>query len=272
MISVNSSTLLQKKLQNGEEAFCSGLFLSARWAVVSQIAKNGTHLIILPTRESAEYCSADLYNMVEGDCIFFLPESGKSVERSNYKSSLGVQRTAAIGKILNNNEELLFVVTYPEALEEKLPSAQKLSDALFTIKVGEEIPYQSLQTRLIGEGFEKVDFVSAPGQFAVRGAVIDVFSYSLDKPYRVSFFGNEVDKIHTFDCNTQLSIDSLSQADIYPDIAAKETEDGEGESLLTLLSADTTVWLDSSDMYREKDFFADSLKFKHVFLDIPLQR
>ena len=127
LISKNSSALLQKKLQNGNEAFCSGLFLSARWAVLSQVALEGVHLIILPTRESAEYCSADLYNMVEGDCVFYLPESGKSVERSNYKSSLGVQRTAAIGKLLNNDGGVLFVVTYPEALEEKIPSAQKLS-------------------------------------------------------------------------------------------------------------------------------------------------
>ncbi len=273
LISVNSSTLLQKKLQNGDEVFCSGLFLSARWAVLSQVALEGTHLIILPTRESAEYCSADLYNMVEGDCVFYLPESGKSVERSNYKSSLGVQRTAAIGKLLNASAgERLFIVTYPEALEEKLPSAQKLSDALFTVKVGEEVNYEDLRRRLIQEGFEKVDFVSAPGQFAVRGAVIDIFSYSLEHPYRISFFGNEVDKIHTFDCNTQLSIEKVTQADIYPDIAAREAGEEEGESLLSLLSQDTVVWLDSSDMYKEKDFFEPSLRFKHVFLDIPLQK
>ena len=103
LISENSSALLQKKLQNGNEVFCSGLFLSARWAVVSQVARENVHMIILPTRESAEYCSADLYNMVEGDRVFFLPESGKSVERSNYKSSLGVQRTAAIGQLMNRS-------------------------------------------------------------------------------------------------------------------------------------------------------------------------
>jgi len=271
LISVNSSALLQKKLQNGNEAFCSGLFLSARWAVLSQVALEGTHLILLPTRESAEYCSADLYNLVEGDCVFYLPESGKTVERSNFKSSLGVQRTAAIGKLLNPSDGRLFVVTYPEALEEKIPSAQKLSGALFILKEGDEISHDSLRTRLIGEGFEKVDFVSAPGQFAMRGSVIDIFSYSLEKPYRVSFFGNEVEKVHTFDCNTQLSIQEVPQAEIYPDIAAREADE-EGESVLGLLPADATVWLDSSDMYKEKEFFGEALKFKHVFLDIPLSR
>ena len=274
LISENSSALLQNKLQNGNEVFCSGLFLSARWAVLSQVAKTGTHLVILPTRESAEYCSADLYNMVEGDCVFFLPESGKSIERSNYKSSLGVQRTAAVGKLLGSDGSLLYIVTYPEALEEKLPSAQKLTGALLTLKVGDEISHDALRTRLIEEGFEKVDFVSAPGQFAMRGAVIDIFSYSLEKPYRINFFGNEIDKINTFDCNTQLSVEQVPSADIYPDIAAREADgdDEEGENLIGLLPSDTTVWLDSSDMYRDREFFPSALSFRHVFLDIPLQK
>jgi len=272
LISENSSALLQKKLQNGNEAFCSGLFLSARWAVLSQVAKDNVHLIILPTRESAEYCSADLYNMVEGDRVFYLPESGKSVERSNYKSSLGVQRTAAIGKLLQADKDLLFVVTYPEALEEKVPSAQKLSGALFTVKKGDLLSHETLRTRLIGEGFEKVDFVSAPGQFALRGSVIDIFSYSQENPYRISLFGDEVEKINTFNCNTQLSVEQVEVADIYPDIAAKEADADEGESILKLLKADATVWLDSSDMYKGKDFFGEALQFRHVFLDVPLQQ
>ena len=283
LISKKSSAQLQEQLQKREEVFCSGLFLSARWMVVSQVAREGVHLILMPTRESAEYCSADLYNMVEGDCVFFLPELGKSVERSNYKSSLGVQRTAAIGKLMDRSfaslrmtdhlqveESPLFIITYPEAMEEKVPSAQKLQNALFSIKEGQEIAYESIRTRLLDEGFEKVDFVSAPGQFALRGAVIDIFSFSSDKPFRLSFFGDEVEKIHTFDCNTQLSVDRIPQADVYPDIAARETE--EGESLVNLLPAGTTVWLDSSDMYRQNDFFVPLLAFKHVYLDIPLQK
>ena len=275
LISVNSSALLQKKLQNGKEVFCSGLFLSARWAVVSQVAREGVHLIVLPTRESAEYCSADLYNMVEGDKVFYLPESGRSVERSNYKSSLGVQRTAAIGKLLESSQASLgmtelFIVTYPEALEERIPSAKKLSGALFTVKKGDSVSHDMLRTRLIGEGFEKVDFVSAPGQFALRGSVIDIFSYSQENPYRLSLFGDEVEKINTFNCNTQLSVEEVEKADIYPDIAAREADEKEGESILTLLQPDATIWLDSSDMYKGKEFFGEILRFKHVFLDIPL--
>ena len=120
LISKNSAAQLQEKLLKAKEIYCSGLFLSARWMVVSQTARQNLNLILLPTMESAEYCSADLYNLTEGDCVFFLPVSGKNVERSNYKSSLGVQRTAAIGKILEMKaDEKVFIVTYPEALEER---------------------------------------------------------------------------------------------------------------------------------------------------------
>ncbi|MBQ9596634.1 MAG: DEAD/DEAH box helicase, partial [Bacteroidales bacterium] len=269
-ISKNASERLAQSIEKSRESYCSGLFLSARWAVLSQVATSGLHVVILPTRESAEYCAADLYNLVDGDCVFFLPESGKSVERRNYKSSLGVQRTAAIGKLMEAEKaDKCFIVSYPEALEEQIPPAQKLTDALFTIHAGDEIPYEHIRTHLQESGFEKVDFVSAPGQFALRGSVVDIFSYSSDKPFRISFFGNEVEKINSFDCNTQLSVDSVERADIYPDIAAREAG-GEGVSIVSIFPRDSILWLDSSDMYKEKEFFPSLMPFKRVYLDIPL--
>ena len=272
LISEKSTQLLRNSINSCQESFCSGLFLSARWFILSQIAEKETHLVVLPTREAAEYCSADLYNLIEGDKIFFLPESGKGVERSNYKSSLGVQRTAAIGKLLQRTDDLLIIVTYPSALEEKIPAPERLKNALFSIHPGDRLPYNELTERLISENFEKVDFVSIPGQFSVRGAVIDIFSYSTDKPYRLSFFGNEVEKIHLFDCNTQLSIESVESADIYPDIASREAQEAEGVSLISLFPADTLIWLDSSDMYRDGSFFNELLSKKHVYLDVPLNK
>ena len=256
-------------MNSSRETFCSGLFLSARWFVLSQVVEKGIHLVVLPTREAAEYCSADLYNLVEGDRVFFLPDSGGAVERSNYKSSLGVQRTAAIGRMMDPGDDILYIITYPEALEERIPDQKDISDALLTVHEGESISYDHLREILGKQGFERVDFVSAPGQYAIRGAVIDIFSYSLEHPYRLSFFGNEVEKINTFDCNTQLSIEKMDKAEIYPDIVAGGVE-GEGVSILTLLKQDTVVWMDSSDMYKERDFFSELTAFRHVFLDVPL--
>ena len=236
---------------------------------LSEWAEKGIHIVILPTREAAEYCSADLYNLVEGDCVFFLPESGKKVERSNYKSSLGVQRTSAIGKLMEAGVQRLFIVTYPEALEEKIPGADSIREALLTIHTGDHLPFEQLKEKLFAEGFERVDFVSAPGQFAIRGSVIDIFSYSREHPYRLSFFGNEVDRINTFDCNTQLSVEKMDEALIYPDLVAG----GTGEvSLVSLFPKDATLWLDSSDMYKEREFFSLLEPFRRVHLEPPLGR
>ena len=269
LISEKSSEKLRRAISCGGEVFCSGLFLSAKWMVISQVADKGLHLIVLPNRESAEYCAADLYNLTEGDCVFFLPDSGKGVERSNYKSSLGVQRTSAIGKIMQADDSRLFIVTYPEALEEKVPAPSTIKDSLIHIKTGEEHPYGKIIDSLFSLGFERVDFVSAPGQFAVRGAVIDIFSYSMERPYRLTYFGDEVESIHSFDCNTQLSVEKVDEAEIYPDIALKEDD---GVSVYSLLPASTKIWLDSSDMYKGMDFFAGLQDFQRIYLDIPLLR
>ena len=90
LISTKSINQLAEKLGKSKDVFCSGLNFSAKWFAVSEYDHDGIQMIVLPDKETAEYCAADLYNLIEGDCIFFLPDSGKSLERSNYKSSLGV--------------------------------------------------------------------------------------------------------------------------------------------------------------------------------------
>ena len=271
-ISTGSSKLLEDSIFKNKETYCRGLFLSARWFVLSQVVKKGFHLVILPTAEAAEYCSSDLYNLIEGDRVFFLPDSGNGVERSNHKASLMVQRTSAIEKITSNKGDTCVFVTYPQALSEKVPAKNDLDEKIFTIEKGQEISHDEIKERLFGEGFEKTDFVSRPGQFAVRGSIIDIFSFSSNNPYRLSFFGDEVEKIHVFDCNTQLSKEEVEKAGIMPDISEEKTGK-EGESLVSLLSVfpeDTTVWLDSSDMYRKEEFFGELTPFRKVFIDVPL--
>ena len=271
LINEKSTSLLISRLSSQKEIFCRSLFLSARWFVLSQAAGKGLHFIILPGREAAEYCSSDLYSLVDGDCVFFLPSSGKNIERSNYKSSLGVQRTAAIEKILSGGvDSRLFIVSYPEALEEKLPSTRKIEDSILNIKPGDSISFESIRDTLAAQGFEKADFVSAPGQFAIRGSIVDIFSYSRNHPFRLSFWGDEVEKIHLFDCNTQLSIEECQSAEIISDIIS--SGDDEGTSILDVLPKDSTIWLDSSDMYKDKPFMSLTEGFRRVFIDTPLSR
>ena len=128
LISTKSTRNIAEKLEKQSEIFCSGLFLSARWFALSQLDIDALHVIVLPDKDSAEYCAADLYNLVEGDKVFFLPDSGKALEKSNYKASLNVQRTSAVGRIVDFKEGQLFVVTYPSALDEHVPDSKKIKD------------------------------------------------------------------------------------------------------------------------------------------------
>ena len=271
LISTESVKKLAGRISASDEVFCSGLFLSARWFAVSQLDHDGLQVIVLPDKDSAEYCAADLYNLIDGDKVFFLPDSGRALEKSNYKSSLGVQRTSAIGKIAEGRGEQTFVITYPSAIEEPVPDSQKIKESMLELRVGDEISHEDIVNALFENGFERVDFVSEPGQFAIRGAIVDIFSYSYNNPFRISFFGDEIEGINIFDCNSQLSKDKVESAEIYPDIVT--AEEGEGMvHLCDLLPEDTLFWLDSSDMYRQREFFPMLQRFKRIYMDVPLSR
>ena len=268
LISEHSTAALQEALASGQkDIYCQGLFLSARWFVLSAARGAGISLAVLPDKESAEYCAADLYNLTEGDKVFFLPDSGKNAVRSNYKSSLGVQRTSAIGKI-RSFEPGTVIVSYPEALEERLPSSSDALSPLLSLKAGDEISHDEISSILSEAGFENVDFVSEPGQYTLRGGVVDIFSYSFNYPFRLSLFGNEIEKIYTFDTNTQLSKESVDKVDIYGDMASDS--DTEGLFISDILPEDCIVWLDSSDSYREREFFSRLSPFRKVYLETPL--
>lgn len=269
LISTKSCAELQKRLDKGRgDIFCRGLFLSARWIVLSGVVRKGVHFIILPNIEAAEYCTSDLYNFVDGDRVFFLPESGRNVERSNYKSSLAVQRTAAISSIISGEDDLKLIVSYPEAIAEKVPSVKEISDSIMSIRNGDEISHEKIVAALSAGGFERVDFVSAPGQYAIRGSLVDIFSYSNNYPYRISFWGDEVEKINSFDCNTQLSTGEEDNIEIVSDVMSSGSEDG--QCILEMLPEGSVLWLDSSDMYSGQEFFQFAGNFRKVYIDIPL--
>ena len=272
LISTKSTDNIHDKISGNREVFCSGLFLSARWFVVSQLDYDGIQMIVMPDRESAEYCAVDLYNLIEGDDVFFLPDSGKRLEKSNYKASLGVQRTSALGKLTDYEGGRLIIVTYPSALEEEIPSVSSIKESLMKFNTGDEISHEEIVRSLFENGFEKVDFVSEPGQFAIRGAIVDIFSYSYNDPFRISFFGDEIETINIFDCNTQLSKEKVDTVDIYPDLAASEDRYDSFVQITDILPEDTLIWLDSSDMYKEKSFFPSLKRFRNIYMELPLSR
>jgi len=268
LISSSSCEKLKKHIQAGHSVACRGLFLSARWFVFSQIVSEGCHLIILPDKEAAEYCCSDLYNLIEGDRVFFLPESGKNVERSNYKSSLAVQRTTAIGKIISATgyNDFRVVVSYPEALKEGVPSRKAITQSILKISKGDTLPHDKITETLGRENFERVDFVSNPGQYAIRGSIVDIFSYSFNFPYRISFWGDEVEKINIFNCNTQLSVSEEESIDVVS--GAISSGENSNESVFNILPSSTLLWADEVDVY--PDLYPQMEHFHIVFTDVPL--
>ena len=258
--------MLKNRPDKEKNIYCTGLYLSARWFVLSANASEGVNIVILPDKEGAEYCTADLYQLTEGDCVFLLPPSGKGIEKSNYKSSVSVQRTAAISEILKNKGEKIFIICSPESLEERIQT--ETENPFFTISKGQEISFDIILSSLAEMGFERCDFVSAPGQYAVRGSLVDVFSYAGNEPYRISFWGNEVENISIFDCNTQISKGERESADIIGSYLCETTE--KGKNLLEIIPENSTLWMDSSDLYKEKEFFSLTERFHRVFLQIPL--
>lgn len=268
LISEKSAGELRKNIASGADSYCSGLFLSARWAVLSQTSEDRLNFIILPDRDSAEYCAADLYNFCSGDNVFFLPDSAVNLHKSNFKDTAAVHRTSAIREISSYSKGTKYIVSYPEAVEEGITAAARKSKALLSFRIGEDFPYRDISEILVSNGFERVDFVSSPGQFAIRGGIADIFSFSYNFPYRISFFGDEVERINVFDANSQLSKEQLDSVDIVGNLGEGDSE--ERDSLFTIFPKNTLVWLDSSDMYKEKGFFSGLCPYQKVFLDIPL--
>ena len=257
--------MLKTRFDKENTIYCTGLHLSARWFILSDNSPEGINVVILPDKESAEYCTSDLYQLTDGDMVFLLPPSGKGIERSNYKSSISVQRTAAISAILKNKGEKIFIICSPESLEERIDVESK---SLFTIRKGQEISFENIISALANMGFERSDFVSAPGQYAVRGSLIDVFSFSDNEPYRISFWGNEVESISLFDCNTQVSKSEKDHVDIIGSSLSEAS--GQGRNLLEIIPESSTLWMDSSDIYKDRDFFGLTGNFRRIFLQVPL--
>ncbi len=219
---------------------------------------NLNHLIILNDAEEAAYFHNTLENLTEALDIFYFPSSFKN--RKNYQllnSSHVMLRTEALMKIaaggnsapLSVNKKVL--VTYPEALFEKVIQPEELSSNIIYIKSGDTINVEQLLLKLADYGFERTDFVYEPGQFAVRGGILDIYSFGNEKPYRIELFGNDVDSIRIVDPETQLSERRLLQVSIIPNVDI-QFDDGKRVSLFEFLPENTVVWLQDAELCKER--------------------
>ena len=192
------------------------------YAAAAVAESGGVHVFVAEDRDAAAYLLNDFYNLLDERQVYFFPSSWKRSAAYGAEDAQGVvQRTATMHAVRNfTGKGYLVVCTCPEALAERVADAEALQRETITVRVGDRISIEVLEQALVDASFTRVDFVYEPGQYSVRGGIVDVFSYSEGKPYRLDFFGDEVDSIRRFNISSQLSSDRLERVEIIPDLNA----------------------------------------------------
>ncbi len=221
---------------------------AAMLAATILINKNSSHLFVLGDKEEAAYFHNDLESFCPGRKIFFFPSSFKRSAKSRQDDAAGmIQRTEVLDR-LSGDPEPISIVTYPEALAEKVMPGDQLKKLKLHLKTGEVVTRDFLVEVLSEYHFSEKDFVYEPGDFAIRGSIVDVFSYSDNRPYRIDFFGNEVESIRLFDIETQLSEERLESVSIIPNIQDPENYGDHSAgassrtSVISLMNENTLIW------------------------------
>lgn len=213
---------------------------------------NGLHVLVAEDRDAAAYLLNDMYALLgEQDVLFFPSSYKRSITYGREEPESVVMRTNVANAIRNiGSTSRLIVCTYPEALLETILSEESLREGMLSIRVGEKLGIDNLEEMVIEQGFEKVDFVYEPGQYSIRGGIFDIFSYAESRPYRIDFFGDEVDSLRRFEISDQRSHDRLESIDI---ISNTNRCDGRKVSL-PKFAGQATYWMfDPEYVFRRVD-------------------
>ena len=258
-INLSAEKLSQAKCKihwKGTLGSAKGIFSSA---VAQQCP--GHHVFILNDKEDAAYFLNDLQGLYpEDQRLVFYPASYKvPYQLEEVDNANVVARTEALKKL--SGQDNCWIITYPEALFEKVLTKKKLVSNTMKIEVGKTYSIDFINELLLDYHFDRVNYVYEPGQFSIRGGIVDVFSYASDTPYRIEFFGNEVESIRTFNAADQLSISSHQFFSIVPNIQGKMILDGM-DSFFQYLNGDITIWIDSVERAKQtlKNEFDKALK------------
>jgi transcription-repair coupling factor (superfamily II helicase) len=210
-------------------------------------------IFVLPEREEAAYFLSDLENLLEKEILFFPSSFRKSFEFTLVDSSNVLQRAEVLNELKHSAEYGKIIVTYPEALAEKVIDRNALEKNTLEIAVGNKLSIDFINEFLIEYDFERVDFVYEPGQFSVRGGIVDIYSFSNDLPYRVEFFADYIESIRTFEIQDQLSVEQVKSITVVPNVQSKFLTD-HNISLLEYIDHDTIIW------FKDVEFTFDIVK------------
>ena len=210
----------------------------------------GVHLFVADDRDAAAYLMNDFYRLLDEEQVYFFPSSYKRSVAYGAEDAQGVvQRTAAMAAVRNHAAQgkgYCVICTCPEALAERVADAATVEADTLRLRVGDQIRIEQLEATLVESGFTRVDFVYEPGQYSIRGGIVDLFSYVESKPYRLDFFDDEIESIRRFEISSQLSADRLEEVEIIPDLSARDAQ-GERVSLARFAGREAMWWCYDAD-------------------------
>ncbi len=208
----------------------------------------GVHIFVAEDRDSAAYLLNDLYTLLGEESIYFLPSSYKrSILYGTEDANGVVQRTSTMNALRSGGTPYTVVCTYPEALIERVVDTDALRREMIELKVGMRLGVDFLVEQLEAVGFTKVDFVYEPGHYSLRGGIVDVFSFSESEPFRVDFFGDEIDSIRRFSISSQLSLKKLDRIEILPNLNNKREENPNRISFVEFAGEAAAYWFYDAD-------------------------
>lgn len=251
--SPNNSLLSKELSRNAARVQLKGVVGSGASFVVATAHQHNykANLIILSDKEEAAYFLNDLENLLGQEQVLFFPASYRMPYQHEEIDNANILLRAEVLNKINTGKKHICIVTYPEALTEKVVTKSHLSKNTLEIKQGEKISIDFIADVLIEYGFERVDYVLEPGQFSIRGGIVDMFSFSNDNPYRVEFLGDEVDSIRSFDATTQLSVQTLVHCTIIPNVQAKLLEESR-QTFFEFIPDTTVVWFRDMQLATER--------------------
>jgi transcription-repair coupling factor (superfamily II helicase) len=247
--SPKTKQIVARLLENNQVKMqLSGLLGSAVSFVIRSVFKKAElpFLIVLNNKEEAAYYLNDLEQMIGEQDVLFYPGSFRRPYEIEDTDNANVLLRAEVLNRINSRKKPAVIVTYPEALFEKVVTRKELDKNTLKVAVGDKISIDFINEVLFEYEFKRVDFITEPGEFSVRGGIVDVFSFSNDNPYRIEFFGDEVESIRTFDVATQLSIETQKKITIIPNVENKVFQENR-ESFLDYISEKTVIFIQNTE-------------------------
>jgi transcription-repair coupling factor (superfamily II helicase) len=247
--SPKTQQIVTRLLENNQVKMqLSGLLGSALSFVIRSVFKQSElpFLVVLNNKEEAAYYLNDLEQLVGDQDVLFYPGSYRRPYQIEETDNANVLLRAEVLNRINSRKKPAIIVTYPEALFEKVVTRKELDNNTLKVSVGDKISIDFINEVLFEYEFKRVDFITEPGEFSVRGGIVDVFSFSNDNPYRIEFFGDEVESIRSFDVATQLSILQQKKITIIPNVENKVFQENR-ESFLDYISEQTVLFIQNTE-------------------------